>query len=66
MAPEILRGEQYDYNSDIYSFGLILWYKKKKLIFLLKFCIPIKKYNLNIKNREIVTGKIPHEGLTFI
>eukprot|EP00828_Plagiopyla_frontata_P008026 TRINITY_DN1390_c0_g2_i2.p3 TRINITY_DN1390_c0_g2~~TRINITY_DN1390_c0_g2_i2.p3 ORF type:complete len:116 (-),score=20.72 TRINITY_DN1390_c0_g2_i2:169-516(-) len=25
MAPEILRGEQYDEKSDIYSFGMILW-----------------------------------------
>jgi serine/threonine protein kinase len=25
MAPEILRGEKYDYYSDVYSFGVIIW-----------------------------------------
>ena len=25
MAPEILKGEKYEYESDIYSFGILLW-----------------------------------------
>ena len=25
MAPEILKGEKYQYNADIFSFGMILW-----------------------------------------
>jgi len=28
MAPEILRGEEYKEYSDVYSFGMILWYGK--------------------------------------
>jgi serine/threonine protein kinase len=26
MAPEVLRGEKYIEASDVYSFGMILWY----------------------------------------
>ena len=26
MAPEILRGEKYGKDSDVYSFGMIIWY----------------------------------------
>lgn len=25
MAPEILRGEKYEFESDVYSFGMIIW-----------------------------------------
>jgi serine/threonine protein kinase len=25
MSPEILRGEKYEANSDVYSFGMVLW-----------------------------------------
>ncbi len=32
MAPEIMRGEHYDEKSDIYSYGMILWYYIKKII----------------------------------
>lgn len=28
-APEVLRGEEYKNASDVYSFGMILWFVKK-------------------------------------
>jgi serine/threonine protein kinase len=31
MAPEIMRGEHYDEKSDIYSYGMILWYFFNKI-----------------------------------
>ena len=27
MAPEILRGEDYNEYSDVYSYGMVLWYR---------------------------------------
>jgi hypothetical protein len=29
MAPEIMRGEEYDEFSDVYSYGMIVWYSEK-------------------------------------
>lgn len=26
MAPEIMRGEKYDEFSDVYSYGMVVWY----------------------------------------
>ena len=38
MAPEILRGEKYEFESDVYSFGMLVWE-------LLTGEIPYQKYS---------------------
>lgn len=59
MAPEILKGGVYEYSSDVYSFGMILWE-------LLKQEIPYyglnayQIYNLVVQDKRIVD--IPIEG----
>jgi serine/threonine protein kinase len=59
MAPEILKGEVYEYSSDVYSFGMILWE-------ILKLEIPYyglnyyQIYNRVVQEKKIV--EIPTEG----
>lgn len=59
MAPEILKGGNYEYSSDIYSFGMILWEILKNEIPYYGLN-PYQIYNLVVQDKKIVD--IPTEG----
>jgi serine/threonine protein kinase len=62
MAPEIMRGEHYDEKSDIYSYGMILWYyiyKKNNIyIFYAINIIILKKFTNNYRLDEIIFANL--------
>lgn len=59
MAPEILKGGNYEYSSDIYSFGMILW-EILKMEIPYYGLNPYQIYNLVVQDKKIVD--IPTEG----
>lgn len=59
MAPEILKGGVYEYSSDVWSYGMILW-EILKLEIPYYGLNPYQIYNLVVKDKKIVD--IPTEG----
>ena len=59
MAPEILKGGIYEYSSDVYSFGMILW-EILKMEIPYYGLNPYQIYNLVVQDKKIVD--IPTEG----
>jgi serine/threonine protein kinase len=59
MAPEILKGGIYEYSSDVYSFGMILW-EILKMEIPYYGLNPYQIYNLVVQDKKIVD--IPKEG----
>ncbi len=69
MAPEILRGEQYIAASDVYSFGVVMWVCFCHAFVLLVYIqvlpsVPCVFMYVVGQPQELVTGKIPFEGLS--
>ncbi len=59
MAPEILKGGVYEYSSDVYSYGMILW-EILKLEIPYYGLNPYQIYNLVVQDKKIVD--LPTEG----